>query len=392
MILKLLTICTFFSACLRPVTRPLSLTKDAPNPLVPVKLGFNILRMVVLATVHRMNLRSAILAAVVRTTFGTLTGKEIQRLQPTTRQEYGKFIKYAAKRWSAPNFKNRIVFDLQELNKGVDDSAILWLGDRKKAKKIVLFLHGGGYVLPASDGHFLWAWNTYVMSGVEAGVETAVAFLQYTLAPRGPLPIPLRQTVAAYEEIRAQGFSPRDIVVGGDSAGGNLTMQFLGHALHPQPTVPEIKLSEPFAAAFLVSAWLGQSDDTESFHAFASNDMLSPGIIQKVSVESIEPRQRATAKSLPDPWSRPLEADYGWFQELDTVAPKLYVTYGGREVLRDHSLAIIETIKREAPGVDLLTYEAPRELHDGVLVEHLFKKPDINAKKMKSWFKGVIIQ
>ncbi|KAM0670275.1 hypothetical protein MY8738_005435 [Beauveria namnaoensis] len=360
--------------------------------IFPASLALNILRMLVLSVTHGMKLRSAFLAAVVRTTFGILTGKEIQKLQPTTRQEYAKFIKYAAKRWNAPNFKSRVVYDVQELDKDVDDSAILWLGDRKKAKKVVLFLHGGGYVLPASDGHFLWAWNTYVMSGVEAGVETAVAFLQYTLAPRGVLPIPLRQSVAAYEEVRAQGFLPRDIIVGGDSAGGNLTMQFLGHALHAQPSVPEIKLSEPFSAAFLVSAWLGLSDDTESFRVFGNNDMVSSAIVQKLSVESVEPHKRATVKSLSDPWSRPLEADFGWFQDFDTVVSKLYVTYGGREVLRDHSLAMIETIKREAPGVDLLTYEAPKELHDGVLVEHLFKNPSVNAKKMKTWFKGVIIQ
>ncbi|OAA60001.1 alpha/beta hydrolase fold protein [Cordyceps fumosorosea ARSEF 2679] len=360
--------------------------------IFPVSLAANILRMLVLSAVHGMRPRAAILAAVVRTTFGILTGKEIQKLQPTTRQEYSKFIQYAAKRWSAPNFKSRVVHDVQELAKGVDDSAILWLGDRSKAKKVVLFLHGGGYVLPASPGHFLWAWNTYVMAGVEAGVETAVAFLQYTLAPRGVLPVPLRQTVAAYEEIRAQGFQPRDIVVGGDSAGGNLTMQFLGHALHQQPAVPEVKLSEPLAGAFLVSAWLGQSDDTESFRVFGNNDMVSSAIVQKLSVESVEPHKRATIKSQADPWSRPLEADFGWFRDFETVVPKIYVTYGGREVLRDHSLAIIETIKREAPAVNLLTYEAPKELHDGVLVEHLFKKPDANAKKMKTWFKSVIIQ
>lgn len=360
--------------------------------IFPVSLALNILRMLVLSVVHGMKLRPSLLAAVVRTTFGILTGKEIQKLQPTTRQEYAKFIKYAAKRWSAPNFKNRVVYDVQELNKGVDDSAILWLGDRKKAKKVVLFLHGGGYVLPASDGHFLWAWNAYVMSGVEAGVETAVAFLQYTLAPRGVLPGPLRQTVAAYEEVRAQGFQARDVVVGGDSAGGNLTMQFLGHALHPQPTVTELKLSEPLAGAFLVSAWLGQSDDTESFRTFGNNDMVSTAIIQKLGPESIDPHKHATVRFESDPWSRPLEADFGWFQGFEAITPKLYITYGGREVLRDHSLAMIETIKREAPAVNLLTYEAPKELHDGVLLEHIFKKPDHNAKKMKTWFKSVIIE
>ncbi|KAJ6787851.1 hypothetical protein PWT90_08347 [Aphanocladium album] len=360
--------------------------------IFPARLAVNILRMLVLSVVHRMNIRWGLLSAVVRTTFSTLTGKEIQKLQPTTRQEYGKFIKYAAKRWSAPNFKSRVVYDVQELNKGVDDSAILWLGDRKKAKKVVLFIHGGGYVLPASDGHFFWPWNTYVMAGVEAGVETAVACLQYTLGPRGVLPMPLRQTVAAYEEIRAQGFLPRDIVIGGDSAGGNLTMQFLGHALHAQPGVPDVKLTEPLGGAFLVSPYLGRADTGPSFTRFGNNDMVSRDIILKLARELIPEGMFEIVRAKQDPWSLPLEAEHGWFQDFDSVVPKLYITWGEREAMGDHSVAIIETLKREAPGVDLVSYQAPKELHDGILIEHLFKKPSTNAKKMKTWFKSVITQ
>lgn len=348
--------------------------------------------MLLLAVYHRMNLRWGLLAALVRTAFGTLTGKEIQAITPTTRQAYGQWIKAAAKRWKAPNFKNRIVHDVQVLNDGKDDSAILWLGDRRKAKKVVLFLHGGGYILPASPGHFEWAWQAYVMSGHETGVETAVAFMQYTLAPRGVLPIPLRQTVAAYEEIRAQGFQPRDIIVGGDSAGGNLTMQFLGHALHTQPTVPEIRLTEPFGGAFLVSAYLGRSDETPSFKAYGNNDMISKDIITTVSGQSVPVELHATAFTTSDSWSRPLEAEHGWFQDLDTVVPNIYVTYGAREVLRDHSRAILATFKREAPAVKLTEYEAPKELHDGILIENLTKKPAIGTKKMKTWFKGIIME
>ncbi|KAJ3472497.1 hypothetical protein NLG97_g10943 [Lecanicillium saksenae] len=69
--------------------------------IFPIRLACNILRMLVLSVVHRMNIRYGLLSAVVRTTFSTLTGKEIQQIQPTTRQEYAKFIKYAAKRWRA---------------------------------------------------------------------------------------------------------------------------------------------------------------------------------------------------------------------------------------------------------------------------------------------------
>lgn len=392
LLLKLLTICTSFNRIGILPLRIRVANRDAPKPLVPARLAANVLRMLVLSVYHRMNIRWGLLSALVRTVFGTLTAKEIQTIQPTTRQEYGRFIKYAAKRWSAPNFKNRIVYDLQELNKGVDDSAIMWLGDRKKAKKIVLFLHGGGYVLPASDGHFLWAWNAYVLSGVEAGVETAVAMLQYTLAPRGLLTTPLTQAVSAYEEIRAQGFQPSDIIVGGDSAGGNLTMQFLGHSLHAQPGVPEIKLSEPFAGSFLVSAYVGRRHDLESFTAYHSNDMVSTPIIENLVKQTMTAEDFEINKTKQNPWVHPLEADLGWFQDLDTVVRKLYITWGGREVMGSQSVALVEVFKREAPGVDLVDWESPKSLHDAVLLEGIFKNPGINTRKMKTWFKSVIIQ
>ncbi|KAJ3493052.1 hypothetical protein NLG97_g4982 [Lecanicillium saksenae] len=204
--------------------------------------------------------------------------------------------------------------------------------------------------------------------------------------------MPLRQAVSAYEEIRAQGFLPRDIVIGGDSAGGNLTMQFLGHALHPQTGVTEIKLSEPFGGAFLVSPYLGRADSGPSFTKFHYNDMVSRDIIKKLSYEVVRPEEYEARESMQEPWSLPLEANHGWFQDFDTVVPKIYVTWGEREVMGDHSRAMIETLKREAPGVDMLTYEAPKELHDGLLLEHLFKKPAMNTKKMKTWYKSVIMQ
>lgn len=345
-----------------------------------------------LAIVHRMNIRYGVFSALVRTVFSTLSGKEIQQIQKTTREEYALFIKRAAKRHPAPNFKSRIVHDVQILNNGVDDSALLWIGDRRKAKKIVYFLHGGGYVLPASPGHFEWAW-TYVLAGAEAGVETAVALLQYTLAPRGTLPIPLRQAVAGYEEIRAHGFQPRDIIIGGDSAGGNLSMQFLTHALHPQPGIPEINLTEAIGGTFLVSSYLGNVVDTKSFKAYGNNDMVSGAIITTLSAEAVEPHLREAMLTKYDPWARALEAQQGFFQGFDTVVAKAYITWGGREAMGDHSRTIIETFKREVPGLELVTYEAPKEVHDGILLEHLMKKQKQghNTKKMKAWFKSVII-
>ncbi|KAJ2971168.1 hypothetical protein NQ176_g7829 [Zarea fungicola] len=119
--------------------------------------------------------------------------------------------------------------------------------------------------------------------------------------------------------------------------------------------------------------------------------MTSKYVIEKLSLQSVEPHQHASIRTTVDPWSRPLEGAQGWLEGLETIVPKLYVTYGGREVLGDHSRMLMTTLKKESPAVEIVSYEAPKELHDGILVEYLMRKPAVGAKKMKTWFKSIIL-
>lgn len=353
-------------------------------------MSFHTARMIFIAFVYRMNVRFSITCAFVKTVFSTLSGKEVQQVLPGTRDAYETWIKEKAAANKAPNHKDRLVRDIQPLNTGLD-SAILWLGNRHRAKKIVLFLHGGGYVLPVSPGHIQWCWSSYVMAGNEAGVETAVAILQYTLAPRGTIPMPLQQATAAFNEIRAQGFEPKDIIIGGDSAGGNLTMQLLSHMLHPHADVPEIKLPEPVGAAFLVSPWLGANSSSKSFATNKRCDMLTSGIIKKLTVESIPMAQRATADTVQNPWVRPLDCDATFFTGMDSILNKMYVTFGDAEVLADHGRAIVQILKQHSPELPVRMDEIRGAPHDNILLEAMLGKPGESTRKMKAWFKPVIL-
>jgi len=87
-------------------------------------------------------------------------------------------------------------------------------------RPLLLFLHGGGFVLGDLDTHD----TTCRMLCRHAGLH--VLAVDYRLAPEHPFPAALEDASAAFAWARAHahelGADPGRIAVGGDSAGGNL--------------------------------------------------------------------------------------------------------------------------------------------------------------------------
>ena len=84
--------------------------------------------------------------------------------------------------------------------------------------RVILFLHGGGYVSGsiASHRHML------AQAGREAGARTFA--LGYRLAPEHPFPAALDDALTGYHYLLSQGYDPRRIVMAGESAGGGMAM------------------------------------------------------------------------------------------------------------------------------------------------------------------------
>jgi acetyl esterase/lipase len=85
----------------------------------------------------------------------------------------------------------------------------------------VLYLHGGGYMAGSIASH------RYVAVEIGRAARARTLALGYRLAPEHPYPAQLEDTLAAWQYLRDQGFAPEKIAVGGDSAGGNLTLALL---------------------------------------------------------------------------------------------------------------------------------------------------------------------
>ena len=85
----------------------------------------------------------------------------------------------------------------------------------------ILYLHGGAFVMGSPATH------RELAARLSAATGTRLLVLDYRLAPEHPFPAAVEDAIAAYHWLLGQGYSSDQVVIGGDSAGGSLTIQTL---------------------------------------------------------------------------------------------------------------------------------------------------------------------
>lgn len=87
--------------------------------------------------------------------------------------------------------------------------------------RILLYFHGGGWIMGSP--------NTCRLLTIELakGTKMRVLSVDYRLAPEHPYPAALEDCVAVYKWLLSDGIKPENIIIAGDSAGGNLTLATL---------------------------------------------------------------------------------------------------------------------------------------------------------------------
>jgi len=85
-------------------------------------------------------------------------------------------------------------------------------------ERVILFLHGGGYVSGSLKSHR----HMVAQAGREALARTLA--LGYRLAPEHPFPAALDDALTGYRFLLASGIAPARIALAGESAGGGLAL------------------------------------------------------------------------------------------------------------------------------------------------------------------------
>ena len=105
------------------------------------------------------------------------------------------------------------------------------------AGRVVLYLHGGGYVIGSPRSH------RHLAAAIAVAGQASALLLDYRLAPEHPYPAAIEDATAAYRWLVDQGIAPGRIVIAGDSAGGGLTvatLMALRDARLPRPAIDEM--------------------------------------------------------------------------------------------------------------------------------------------------------
>ncbi|MHB8384738.1 MAG: alpha/beta hydrolase fold domain-containing protein, partial [Candidatus Binataceae bacterium] len=84
--------------------------------------------------------------------------------------------------------------------------------------RVILYLHGGGYVMGSIGTH------RAMVARIARASNARALLIDYRLAPEHPFPAAVDDAVAAYRWLVGQGCKPGRIVIAGDSAGGGLAL------------------------------------------------------------------------------------------------------------------------------------------------------------------------
>jgi acetyl esterase/lipase len=183
------------------------------------------------------------------------------------------------------------------------------------ASRTLMFFHGGGYCSGSITSHR----RMVTEAGRYAGARTLA--VDYRLAPEHPFPAAFDDALNAWRWLRGHGVAAGDIAVGGDSAGGGLTLALVGELKRAGEAPP--------GSLWLVSPW---TDLTMSGATLAAKADVDP-LIHKDYLEELAGAYLPAGMDRKDPRVSPLYAD------LAGLPPTL-IQVGSAETLLDDAVRL----------------------------------------------------
>jgi acetyl esterase/lipase len=290
--------------------------------------------------------------AMFRTQLGSLDLAQDRYLNGTTTPIYLKFAK-----------DNNFTPESIVLPSGTQAH---WFGS-SSARKVLVYFHGGGYVMPCGPGHQLWL-NDLQTS---LGPDVSALLLAYDLAPEHKYPAQLMQAVELIRYlVETEGRNPADIVLGGDSAGANLALGVLSHLVHPHPEIQPLSLPARIHAAMLISPWTSLTQtQTPAFITNAERDMFDARTLNRWSAAFLGDASPYAG----DFYSEPVLAAAEWWTPVADVVGDVLIWAGDNEVLKDGILAFADKFTRGFGGGGGMvhTVVTPKACHEEMIVERI---------------------
>ena len=202
-------------------------------------------------------------------------------------------------------------------------------------KYVILYCHGGGY----STGSSLYART--LTTKLAASTSMDVLSFDYRLAPEHPYPAALEDALKAWNHLMQYGYGARDVLVAGDSAGGNLALALTLKLKEQARLLPK--------GLLLMSPWTDLAGSGKSYLSKRDADpVLNAGYLDAMKENYLGAQN--TQETWADPFVSPL---YGDFEDF----PPTYIQVGDQEILRSDSVLLYKKMNKVGVNVKIDIYK-----------------------------------
>ncbi len=236
-----------------------------------------------------------------------------------------------------------------------------WVQGTGATAPVLLYLHGGGYFGCSAQSH-----RPITVAFARQGFRVLAP--NYRLAPENQFPAAVDDAVAAYRGLLAEEYSPKQIVVSGDSAGGGLALSLLLTLRDEGNPLP--------AGAALFSPWTDLAATGESIRTNADRCAMfhgpDIGLSARYYLGEMDPR---------NPIASPLYADLSGL-------PPLLIHVGADEALRDDSTRLAERARAASVRVELKVW--PVVPHAWQLAPHRIPEAGQSLREGAAFLRGLV--
>ncbi len=183
-------------------------------------------------------------------------------------------------------------------------------------KYVLLYCHGGGY----STGSCLY--GRTLTAKLASTTSMDVLSFDYRLAPEHPYPAALQDAMKVWNYLMLLGYGARDIILVGDSAGGNLALALTLKLKDEERLLPR--------GIVLMSPW---TDLTSSGKTHETNARIDPVLDKEYIDRMIVAYTAGAGEGLDSPYISPLFGDFKGF-------PPTYIQVGDNEILLSDSIEL----------------------------------------------------
>lgn len=203
--------------------------------------------------------------------------------------------------------------------------------------RLVLYFHGGAYLAGLA--------NIYRNTAAELcrSIRAEVVFLDYDLAPAYRYPVQLEQAMALWDDLTMR-YTPENIVVAGDSAGGNLALAFLLKLRDQGLPMPRCGLCFSPLADTTASGSSYLENYRKDVLFGCRHGYMTEEIKNKILDSDIYAFCRGQERT--DPYISPAFGDFMKF-------PPMFLCAGGHEMLLSDTMTVAERMMAQGVPVEL---------------------------------------